>query len=229
MGLSGSKTTTQSSSSTTPVYGTQITGAADNLTNTYNANKANTQSIQDNLSSLIGTATSNYNNNSTLNAAKNYVTSTLGGSYSVSPYLSSILAQTNADTANTANASLGTRGLAGGSVAAKTIADQVSKNANNLLYTDYNNYLNRQANAASLAPSLSSADATNLSSLLGLSSSASNLSTDQATKYAAAINGLLGQYTNSTGTNTTSSSPSLGSILGSILSSASSIASLAGG
>lgn len=230
MGLSGSKTTTNSSSTTKPVYAPQIEGAASTLTGAYNAAAPITQRLQDNLVGQIGTATSNYNANPSLNAAKNYVTSTLSGGYQANPFLESILKQSNADTVNATNAGLGTRGLAGGSTAAKIIAGQVAKNDQATRYNDYNNWQARQASAAALAPSLSGADATNLQALLSLSGSAANLGTDQAAKYAAAMSGLLGSYTDSQGTNVSKSNPSLGAILGAILSSASSnAAAMSGG
>lgn len=223
MGLSSSKKTTTATSTTKPVYDSQITGAYTDLNNAFDANESNVSGIQGTLSNLMGTAAANYSNNPTLNASKNWVTSTLGSDYSQNPYLDSIISQTNSDVANKTATSLGTRGLSGGSVAAKIISNQLAQNEGNLRYGDYNNWQNRQQAAAGMAPGLASADATNMSSLLGLSNSAASLSTDEATKRAAAIAGLLGGYTTTNGTETTKSS---GSILDSIAKIASAVAAV---
>lgn len=213
MGLSGSSKTT--TSTVKPVYESQILGAYNNVNNAFNRNSGNVQNVQDQLSGLLGTAIGNYNNNSTLNAAKNYVTSTLGGSYGSSPYLDDMVSLTNRNVANATTNALGTRGLTGGSAMAKILAGKLADNETQLRYNDYNNWQDRQAQAASMASGLSSADATNLSSALGLADASTSLVTNDALKRAAAVSGLLGQYT--TGTEKTKTSGGLGGILGSIL------------
>lgn len=213
MGLSGSSKTT--TSTVKPVYESQIMGAYGDLNNAFNRNSGNVQSVQDQLSGLLGTAIGNYNNNPTLNAAKGYVTSTLGSSYGSTPYLDDMVSLTNRNVANATTNALGTRGLTGGSAMAKILAGKLADNETQLRYNDYNNWQDRQAQAASMAPGLASADATNLSSALGLADASTSLVTDDALKRAAAISGLLGQYTN--GKQTEKSSGGLGGLLGSVL------------
>ena len=230
MGFSSSSKTTTSNSTTKPVYENQILGAYDNVNGAFNDNRANTQAIQGMLGGLLPQAQANYANNPTLDAAKGYVTSTLNDPYSVNPNLQSIIDQTNADTVNSTASSMGSRGNFGGSAMAKLVAGQTAKNTSGLLYNDYNNWQNRQGQAAAMAPGLSSADATNLSSLLGLSNGAANLTTDQALKQSAAVSSLLGPYTTTNGKQTEKSSGSLGGFLGALLlSAAQSAGSFAGG
>lgn len=217
MGLSGSTKTTTTQQTTKPVYEGQILGAYNDTQNAFNQNRGNLSNIQGLLSGLVPQAVNNYSNNPTLGAANSYVQNTLGGQYSPSGLLDNVLQYSNADVANGTNAALGTRGLAGGSVAAKIIAGQLAKNDAGMRYQDYQNFLNRQGQAASLAPSLSAAQNSNLGAAIGAGQAAANLSTDQAVKQALATGGLLGQYTNSNGTQTEKTKGSFGNFLGSLL------------
>lgn len=214
MGLSGSSKTT--TSTVKPVYESQIMGAYGDLNNAFGRNSGNVQNVQDQLSGLLGTAIGNYNNNPSMNAAKGYVTSTLGNPYGASPYLDDMVNLTNRNVANATTAALGTRGLTGGSQMAKILAGKLADNETGLRFNDYNNWQQRQQAAAAMAPGLASGDATNLSSALGLADASTSLVTDDALKRAAAISGLLGQYTS--GKETTKSSGGLGGLLGSVLS-----------
>lgn len=183
-------------------------------TDAYNNNRANVADIQSRLSGLLGTAVGNYNNNPAMNAAKGYAIDTISKPYSSSEFLDPMVALAGRNIANQTTASLGTRGLTGGSAMAKILAGKLADSEIGLRYQDYNNWQDRQAQAASMVPGLASADATNLSSLLGLSDSAANLSTDNAARYAGTIGSILGQYTN--GKQTEKSSGSLLSQIGQI-------------
>lgn len=219
MGLSGGSKTTTMKSTTKPVYESQILGEHSNLTSAFDNNASNVADIQSQLQNLLGTAIGNYNNNPTLNAAKGYVTSTLGSSYQDSPYLQGMIDQTNRSVANATTNALGTRGLTGGSAMAKILAGKLAENETGLRYNDYNNWQDRQAQAAAMAPGLSSADATNLSSVQNLAGQSATMTTDEALKRAAAVSGLLGQYTNTDGKQTEKTSGGLGGLFGGILSS----------
>jgi hypothetical protein len=216
MGLSGgSKTTT---STTKPVYEGQILGGVNAYTDAYNNNRANVADIQSRLSGLLSTAVGNYNNNPSMNAAKGYAIDTISRPYTSSEYLDPMLAISNRNVANQTTASLGTRGLTGGSQMAKILAGRLAENDTALRYQDYNNWQDRRAQAASLTPALASADNANLSGVLGLSDAAANLTTDNAARYAGTIGSILGQYINGKQVEKTSSG--FGAILGSLLSSA---------
>ena len=216
MGLSSSSKTTTSTNTVKPVYEQQIMGANNGLQGAFDRNQGNLDNIQQQLSGLMPNAVANYANNPTLGAANNYVQRTLGSEYSPNGLLDNVLKYSNADVANGTNAALGTRGLSGGSVAAKIIAGQLAKNDAGMRYQDYNNWQNRQAQAAGMAPGLSAAQNGNLSALLGLSDRAANLSTDNAVKRAIATGGLLGQYTTSNGKSVEKESGSLLSQIGQI-------------
>lgn len=217
MGFSGSSKTTTSTNTTKPVYEQQILGANTGLQGAFDKNQGNLDNIQQQLSGLMPNAVANYANNPTLGAANGYVQHTLGDPYSANGMLDNVLKYSNADVANQTTASLGTRGLAGGSVAAKIISGQLAKNDAGMRYQDYNNWQNRQAQAAGMAPGLSAAQNGNLSSLLGLSDRAANIGTDNAVKRALATGGLLGQYTNSNGKQVDKTSGSLGQFLGALM------------
>jgi len=216
MGFSSSNKTTTSQNTVKPVYEPQILGANTNLQGAFDGNQGNLANIQGQLSGLVPGAVQNYQNNPTLGAANGYVQNILRDGYSPTGLMENVLKYSNADVANGTSAALGTRGLGGGSVQAKIVSGQLAKNDAGMRYQDYNNWQNRQAQAAGMAPGLSAADNNNLNSLLGLSDRAANLSTDNATKRALATTGLLGQYTNSTGKGTEKSSPALISILASL-------------
>jgi len=230
MGFSGSSKTTTSTNTTKPVYEQQIMGANNGLQGAFDRNQGNLDNIQQQLSGLMPNAVANYTSNPTLGAANSYVQRTLGSEYSPNGLLDNVLKYSNADVANGTTAALGTRGLAGGSVAAKIIAGQLAKNDAGMRYQDYNNWQQRQAQAAGMAPGLSAAQNGNLSALLGLSDRAANLTTDNAVKRALATGGLLGQYTTSNGKQVEKSSGSLGQFLGALLlASASGAGQAAGG
>lgn len=203
MGLSGGTRKTTSTSTTKPVYESQILGAYGNVNDAFNANAGNVSGIQSQLQGLLGTAIGRVNNNPTLDAAKGYVTSTLGQTYGSSPELDNLINMSNRNIANATTTALGTRGLTGGSQVAKILAGKLADNETGLRYQDLTNFQNRQAQAAGMAPGLSSADAQGLASAQSLADQTANLSTDQALKRAQAIGGLLGGYTNSNGTETT--------------------------
>lgn len=213
MGLSGSTKTT--TSTVKPVYESQIMGGVNAYTDAFNNNRPNVAGIQSILSGLVGTAADNYGNNPLMKAAKGYSLDTISKPYSSSDFLDPMVALAGRNIANQTTASLGTRGLTGGSQMAKILAGKLADSEIGLRYQDYNNWQNRQAQAASMVPGLASADATNLTSLLGLSDSAANLSTDNAARYAGTIGSILGQYTN--GKQVEKSSGGLGGLLGSVL------------
>ena len=221
MGLSGSTKTTTTQQTSKPVYEGQIMGAYNNLNDAYQGNKGNLASIQGLLSGLVPQAASNYSNNAGLNAGESWATNLPNGGYDPNPFQEQVLNYSNADVANGTNAALGTRGLAGGSVAAKIISGQLAKNDASMRAADYANWQQRQAQAAGLLPALNSARNSNLGAAIGAGTAAANLSTDNAAKGALATGSLLGPYTNTNGTQTEKTSGSLGSALGSLLGAAS--------
>jgi hypothetical protein len=210
MGLSSSKSTTK----TTPVYNTQIEGAANNVNSAYNAQSGKITGITDQLGSLVPGLLEKYTaGDPNVNAAQSYNTDVLNGKYldAGNPYLQSQIDSTNADVRNGLSASLGTRGLTGGSAFGDIITKNLAANENNLRYTDYNNERNRMSTAAGQAGSLASSSYLPLTAIQDILS-AQSTPIQAAAGAGSSIGGLLGQYT----TGTTKQSSSLASLIASL-------------
>lgn len=208
MGLSGSKQT----STTKPVYSAQIEGAANNVNNAYASQAGKISGVTDQLATLVPNLVSQYQNGGDANtrAATAYNTDVLGGKYldAGNPYLEQQVATTNANTRNGLAASLGTRGLTGGSAFADIITRGLAENESGLRYTDYNNERARMGQAAALAPGLSASSQLPIQSLLSIAQ-AQQMPIQAAAGAGSAVGGLLGQY----GTTTQKSSQSLGGLI----------------
>lgn len=209
MGLSSSKTKT----STKPVYSAQLEGAANNVTGAYNAQAPKITNITDSMAELVPGIVKQYTmGDPNVNAAKGYNADVLSGKYlNGSPQLDALVNQTNNDVRNGLSASLGTRGLTGGSAFGDIITRGLAQNETGLRYTDYNNQMTRMDNAAAQAPGLAAAGYLPLTAIQSILQS--QMTPIQAASGAgSAVGGLLGQYTNSTQTLT----PSLGMLIAQI-------------
>lgn len=192
----------KSKSSTKPVYSAQVEGAANNVTNAYNAAQPGITATANSLASAVPGLMASYNaGDPGVKSAMQYNTDVTSGKYldAGNPYLQAQIDQTNDGVRNGLAASLGTRGLTGGSAFGDIITSNLAKNENNLRYTDYTNERNRMDSAASAAGGISAAQYQPLSVIQSI------LQSQQAPVQAAAgagssIGGLLGQYTNGTQT-----------------------------
>jgi len=192
----------KSKTSTKPVYSAQVEGAASNISNAYNAAQPGIASTANSLASAVPGLMEQYNSGQPgVKSAMQYNQDVTSGKYldAGNPYLQGQIDQTNAGVRNGLAASLGTRGLTGGSAFGDIITSNLAKNENNLRYTDYTNERNRMDSAASAAGGISSAQYQPLSVIQSI------LQSQQAPVQAAAgagssIGGLLGQYTNGTQT-----------------------------
>lgn len=192
----------KSKSSTKPVYSAQVEGAANNVTSAYNAAQPGITSTANSLASAVPGLMAQYNaGDPGVKSAMQYNTDVTSGKYldAGNPYLQGQIDQTNDGVRNGLAASLGTRGLTGGSAFGDIISSNLAKNENNLRYTDYTNERNRMDSAASAAGGISAAQYQPLSVIQSI------LQSQQAPVQAAAgagssIGGLLGSYTNSTQT-----------------------------
>lgn len=146
-----------------------------------------------------------------INASRDWITRTLGGNDS-NPYLDQMIAQSGRDTADTLSASMGTRGLTGGSSMARILAHEVSKNALGTRYADYNNNQQMQAQAAGMAPGVAAGSLAPIASLLQTAGYAGGAPLDAASRYASGMGGLFGN----TGTQATTQTQS-GGLLGNLL------------
>lgn len=207
MGLSSSKTTTVNKPSEQQVQ------AGNVLNSTFQQQLPKINAISDQIRGLLPSMIDKYNaGNPGVTAAQNWITNTLqdGGS---NPYLQDMIDMTGNDTARAINANIGTRGLTGGSVQQRILAEQLSKQALGMRYNDWQAAQQRQAQAASLAPSLSAADTIQIAPLLSAAQFATGTPLNAASQYASGMGGLFGN----TGSQTTTQSPGLGGILGSVL------------
>lgn len=213
MGLSGSKTTT----TTKPIYAPQIEGAANTVTGAYNAAAPGIAQSAGAIGGLVPGLIDKYNNGDpNIKAAEGYNTDVLSGKYlSGNPYLDQMISTTNNDTRNGLAASLGTRGLTGGSDFAGIITNALAKNEGNLRYSNYNDERTRMGQASALAPALAGADYLPLTAAMS-AADAQQAPVRAASGYGSTIGGLLGQYTNTT----QKSSPGLGGLISSLLGSA---------
>lgn len=190
MGISSSKSTNK------PIYGKQIEGAGADLTNAYKANAGTIQGNADQLSGLLPGILDRYRNGDAgVNAARDYNVDVLRGRYldQGNPYLNDMIAHSNDDIRNQLQASLGARGLTGGSDYAGLIADRIAKNTLGMRYADYGAERDRMTNAAGMSPSISAANEIPLQSAFGVSDAAQD-PVRAAVGYAAGLGGLLGQY-----------------------------------
>lgn len=192
----------KSKSSTKPVYSAQVEGAANNVTSAYNAAQPGITSTANSLASAVPGLMASYNaGDPGVKSAMQYNTDVTSGKYldAGNPYLQAQIDQTNDGVRNGLAASLGTRGLTGGSAFGDIISSNLAKNENNLRYQDYSQERTRMDNAASAAGGISAAQYQPLSVIQSI------LQSQQAPVQAAAgagssIGGLLGQYTNGTQT-----------------------------
>lgn len=208
----GKKKTT-STQTNKPVYEAEIKGAANNLTNTYNAQQPVIQNNAGKVGGLLDGLIERANGgDDTINAARGYVESTLGSDPQANPYLDSMISQTNDNTRRSIQTQLGTRGGIGGSSERDILSRALSEQELGLRYSDYDQQQQRKMQAAGLAGNLSAADNQNVGAAMGVAEFEALLPINAANQYAAGTGGLLGQYQNVNGTQ--KSSPGLGGILG---------------
>lgn len=211
MGLSGS--TTKQTSTYTP--SAQQVQAGNVLNQTFQQQLPKIQGYADQIGGLIPSMLQKYRDgNSGVNAAQSWITQTLNNNGS-NPFLDQMVSQAGNDTAQSINANLGTRGLTGGSVQQRILAEQLSKQALGMRYDDYNRQQALKATAAGMAPSVAAGDVLQIAPLLSAASYASGAPLNATSQYASGMGGLFGNA--GTTTNTTSSSPGLGGLLGAVL------------
>jgi hypothetical protein len=201
-----SKSTTTSK----PIYSGQIEGAANNISASYGTQAPKITAITDALGGLAPDLIKQFQQGDpNITAARDYNTKVLAGDYLTNnPYIDQIVSQTNDSTRNGLAASLGTRGLTGGSAFADIISRGLAQNESNIRYQNYNTERGRQDTAAGMAPSLAAAQYLPLGIVESLAQ-AQQMPVQAATGAGAGIGGLLGSYT----TTQQKSSPSIGMLL----------------
>lgn len=212
----GSKKT-RTRQSNTPIYGSQVLGAANAQQSAYDRSLPQINSYADALSGVSNDLLTQYNTGDpTIQAAQGYVQNTLGMTPGDNPYLNDIIAQTGENTRRQLQTQLGTRGGIGGSAELDIIGRALAQNESGLRYQDYNNLANRQAQAAGMAPGLLAGSYLPLDAAMRAGQQGAMLPLQAALANSAGVGGLLGQYQNVEGEQRQSGGL-LGAILGSAL------------
>ena len=144
-----------------PVYSAQIEGAAGNITNAYNQAAPGLQAGAQKFGGILDSVLSRYQaGDPNITAARGYNADVLGGKYldAGNPYLQAMIDQTGNDVSNGVSASLGTRGLTGGSAHSGIVARELAKNSTALRYGDYGAERDRMGQAVSQVPGLIAAE-----------------------------------------------------------------------
>lgn len=181
-----------------PVYEPQITGAANSITNAYNQAAPGLQAGADKFGGILDSVIARYNaGDPTLEAGRKYATDVLGGRYlgEGNPYLQSMIDLAGNDVSNQVTASLGTRGLTGGSAHSGIVSKAVADKALGLRYADYGAERDRMGQAVSQIPGLIAAENGILDPAFQ-AYDAMQAPVRAAAGYGSSIGGLLGQYQN---------------------------------
>lgn len=198
-----------------------ITAGANAVQGAYQANQPNIANISSTLQNNMGQVLGSTLNNPGIAAAGDYNNAVLGGKYlNGNPNLQGIIDSTNSDVANKVNASIGSRGGAGGSAQAQIMARELAKNETGLRYQDYSTERGYQDKGVANAAALSGANDGNIQALLQYLTGQAAIPQSGAQSYASSIGQLLGN------SQTQTSTPSAGSSIMSGLGTAASIASL---
>lgn len=144
-----------------PIYSSAIEGAAGNITNAYNQAAPGLQAGAQKFGGILDSVLSRYQaGDPNITAARGYNADVLGGKYldAGNPYLQAMIDQTGNDVSNGVSASLGTRGLTGGSAHSGIVARELAKNSTALRYGDYGAERDRMGQAVSQVPGLIAAE-----------------------------------------------------------------------
>jgi hypothetical protein len=202
-----SSSTTGPSSFAKPFITSGVNAAQD----AYTGNQSNIADITQALKSNMGNVVNSAFNNPTLGAANAYTQQTLNSDPASNPFLQQQIDHTNSDVANKVNASIGSRGGAGGSAQAQLLARELANNESSLRYGDYTAGVANKNAAVGQATALSGAQNSNISALLSYLTGQAQIPQSGANSYASALSGLLGN------SQTTTQSQGIGNTIGGLL------------
>ena len=187
----------KSKTKTTPIYKSQIEGAANDLTSAYRTAQPRLEQGAADMGDLRTSILDKWRQGDpNITAARGYNADVLSGKYlnEGNPYLQAMIDKTNNSVRNDWQARLGSRGLTGGSDYAGIIARALAENETGLRYNDYGTERNRMDQAAALAPSFVAGENEMLSPVFA-AYDAEQTPLRAAVGYAGGMGGLLGQYT----------------------------------
>lgn len=187
----------KSKTKTRPIYEQQVTGAAGDITNAYRAAQPSLQAGATKFGGILDSVVNHYNDGDpNITAARGYNAEVLGGKYldHGNPYLDAIVNTTNNNVRNGVSASLGTRGLTGGSDYTAIIAKRLADNETGLRFNNYNTERDRMGQAVSQIPGLIAAENGILDPAFQ-AYDAMQAPVRAAVGAGQGVGGLLGQYT----------------------------------
>ena len=190
----------KSKSKTKPIFETEIKNAAGNITSAYNQNAPGIQAGADKFGGIMDSVLQKYQQGDpNITAARGYNADVLGGKYldAGNPYLQQMIDQTGNDVSNGVTASLGTRGLTGGSAHSGIVGRELAKNSTALRYGDYSAERDRMGQAVSQIPGLVAAENGILDPAFA-AYDAMQAPVRAAVGAGQGVGGLLGQYTKTT-------------------------------
>lgn len=190
----------KSKSSTKPIYSKEVEGAAGNITSAYNQAAPGLQAGADKFGGIMDSVLAKYQaGDPNITAARGYNADVLGGKYldAGNPFLQQMIDQTGNDVSNGVTASLGTRGLTGGSAHSGIVGRELAKNSTALRYGDYSAERDRMGQAVSQIPGLVAAENGVLDPAFA-AYDAMQAPVRAAVGAGQGVGGLLGQYTKTT-------------------------------
>lgn len=185
----------KSTTTNKPIYSGQIEGAANTVTGAYNQAAPGLQAGANQFGSIRDSILARYNAaDNPLNAARSHYSNVLSGRYlGGNPELDAVVGRVGDDIRNQVGASIGTRGLTGGSSHSGIVGREVGRAASDLRYEDWANQLARMDNAAASVGSLGQAESAMLDPAIR-AYQAQTAPLLAAQDYGNTIGGLLGQY-----------------------------------
>lgn len=199
MGLSSKKVKTDQTNK--PIYGSQIEGAANAQNAAYQGQIGNIKQTADGFSDLSGDLLDRFRTGDpAITAAKGYITDTLGSDPSSNPHLEDMLSIARDNTRNDLQAKMGTRGQTGGSAYYDMIGRGIHQGEVGARYNDYNQGMQRKAQAAGMAPGVVAGEYIPVAAGMEAGEKGAMLPLQASLLNSAGVGGLLGSYQNIKGT-----------------------------
>lgn len=185
----------KSKTTTKPIYGKEIEGAASALTGAYNTAAPQIQDATNQTLSLMPRFVERARDgDAAVNAARGYVTDTLGGD-ATNPHLDQWIDSAQTDAQNRLGAKYARMGLGpAGSTYQSRVGSEVAKIGLGARVDDWNAAQQRRAQAAGLAPGIAAGEAATVAPVLAIGEAAQD-PVRAAAGYGSGLGGLLSPYT----------------------------------
>ena len=208
------KRRTRTTQTNRPIFHDEMTGANRNVQDAYTQSQPLINQTSNNMGQVSNDLFAQFREGDpTIQAAQATARELMAGGEN--PHLQAMIDQTNSSVRNQLQASLGRRGLSGGSDYTNLIARALARNETEARFGDFNAAQQRRLQAAGMAPGLLQGALLPAQMGAQLGVQGAMLPNQAAALQAASTGGLLGQYQDVRGTQVQS-----GGLLGSILSGA---------